>query len=118
MVSPGSADSDGESPPKRANTKPTNDKLPTSDSSMEVGEIQPALQQTQKTVKARASRKKTGATGLKAKAPVKNRKLKSQEYVEDSDDDEECREKDDKETDEPKVVPGACIVHTIAFPSH
>lgn len=115
-VSPGSAGSDDESPPKRANTKATNKKLPTSDSSMEVSEIQPALQEKQKQEigKARPGRKKAGTTG-KPKAPAKSRKGKLQEYMEESDEDENGEEKGKKKEDKPKVVPGACYIHC-SFP--
>ncbi|KZP28744.1 hypothetical protein FIBSPDRAFT_885592 [Athelia psychrophila] len=104
-VSPGSADSDGESPPKRANTKRTNGKLPTSDSSMEVSEIQQPPPTTT-TGKASAGRKKTAAVTSKAKTATKKRQPKSQKYViEDSDDEEEGKEKGKTAEDEAKVVP-------------
>ncbi|KZP28751.1 hypothetical protein FIBSPDRAFT_885598 [Athelia psychrophila] len=66
-VSPGSAESDAESPPKRANTKRTKGKLPSSDSSMEVSEIQPPPP----TGKASAGRKKAVGTTSKAKTTKK-----------------------------------------------
>lgn len=117
-VSPGSANSDGESPPKRANTKRTTTKrtkakLPGSDSSMEISEIQP---QPTTTGNAPAGRKKKAASTTKGKAAAKKRTPKSPEYIEDSDDGEKGKKKSKAAQDEDKFVPGACILYTKLVP--
>lgn len=104
VVSPDIDDSDAESPPKRSKKPST-----ISDSSIEIGEVQPAprpkrgqaskITATGKTVKTAAKRRTRSAPKAKI-----NGKSKSAEYVEDSDE-----EMKGVEEDLPLQVPGACF---------
>lgn len=99
VVSPGTEESDAESPPKRL--KPPS---PASDSSIEVGEVQPQppkAPRARSTSRAQPAKKtaagKSGVVNTRSQSKSnKAKKIKSNEFVEDSDYNMEGTAQDDK----------------------